>query len=462
MFTGKCCDSYRSLYPQMGSGDPCQREDKPKVVTRPLRYGRPGALTNVSHVTVRVNRALSGSVALRSVQIWGQPSQFCSKPVVHWFLQVVESIKNPEIKEEGKEIVEADGKQRGKSQSAALTGCKSSESCPRSVDLPDCPEEFIDPITNEMLILPLLLPSGHTVDSETLRKHSEAEARWGRPPNDPFTGVPFSKSRQPLPNVKLKERLDRYLLEGGGNVTPPARDVGRSNGTGARKTEVAPASLIRLRTQQNESSTNTEAERLREAQLDKKEESKCLDGSETSSSPFAVQPQLQTETLRSEAKRKSKNDRLGQKLPRKKRPVLGMQHDQEASNCEHRQASPLISSSSPSTQASTSCHEDLLAQSLDAALENALSTLPSFNKKPLQQLGSLTDNANNKWTCSSCHKTLATKDGYHVNGPLNMYSLPCSHLICRDCLLSSSGRTNSQCSVCGIKFLTSEVTKVHV
>lgn len=77
------------------------------------------------------------------------------------------------------------------------------------------PEEFLDPITQEVMMLPMLLPSGVSVDNTTLEEHQKREATWGRPPNDPFTGVPFSSTSQPIPNPQLKNRIDHFLLQKG-------------------------------------------------------------------------------------------------------------------------------------------------------------------------------------------------------------------------------------------------------
>lgn len=62
-------------------------------------------------------------------------------------------------------------------------------------------------------MLPMLLPSGVSVDHSTLEEHQKREATWGRPPNDPFTGVPFTSTSQPLPNPQLKSRIDHFLLQ---------------------------------------------------------------------------------------------------------------------------------------------------------------------------------------------------------------------------------------------------------
>lgn len=77
------------------------------------------------------------------------------------------------------------------------------------------PEEFLDPLTQEVMMLPMMLPSGMSVDTSTLEEYQKREATWGRPPNDPFTGVPFTSTCQPLPNPTLKSRIDRFLLQKG-------------------------------------------------------------------------------------------------------------------------------------------------------------------------------------------------------------------------------------------------------
>lgn len=77
------------------------------------------------------------------------------------------------------------------------------------------PEDFLDPITQEVMMLPMLLPSGVSVDNTTLEEHQKREATWGRPPNDPFTGVPFTSTSRPFPNPQLKSRIDYFLLQKG-------------------------------------------------------------------------------------------------------------------------------------------------------------------------------------------------------------------------------------------------------
>lgn len=75
------------------------------------------------------------------------------------------------------------------------------------------------------MVLPMLLPSGMSVDNSTLEEHQKREATWGRAPNDPFTGVPFTSTSRPVPNPQLKSRIDHFLLKNG--MTGMNRRLGR-------------------------------------------------------------------------------------------------------------------------------------------------------------------------------------------------------------------------------------------
>lgn len=85
---------------------------------------------------------------------------------------------------------------------------------PVATDIP-IPEEFLDPLTQELMVFPMILPSGMIIDNSTLEEYQKREATWGRLPNDPFTGVPFTQSSKPLPNPLLKSRIDRLALQTG-------------------------------------------------------------------------------------------------------------------------------------------------------------------------------------------------------------------------------------------------------
>lgn len=58
------------------------------------------------------------------------------------------------------------------------------------------PEQFLDEITCELMVVPMLLPSGHFVDRSTLEKLHHTDITYGRPPSDPFTGIELTSSHQ--------------------------------------------------------------------------------------------------------------------------------------------------------------------------------------------------------------------------------------------------------------------------
>lgn len=77
----------------------------------------------------------------------------------------------------------------------------------------DIPEVFLDAITYEIMALPMVLPSGKTIDNSTLLRHNEQEEKWGRSASDPFSGQMFTNTRKPVLNTNLKVQIDAFLLK---------------------------------------------------------------------------------------------------------------------------------------------------------------------------------------------------------------------------------------------------------
>ncbi|CAG0917525.1 unnamed protein product [Notodromas monacha] len=80
-------------------------------------------------------------------------------------------------------------------------------------NIEDLYPEFFDPISSELMTFPMLLPSGHTVDKCTLDRYCDTEAALHhRPPNDPFTRIPFDNDvHVVVPHSALKDRIDAVL-----------------------------------------------------------------------------------------------------------------------------------------------------------------------------------------------------------------------------------------------------------
>ena len=174
-------------------------------------------LHNVTHVAVKIARLCGSSVpAVGKVEIWGQPSAHCKPEILEYALSIQEKTYS------GVNIKAGCFNEK---HNKAGEGSKLKPVLEHRSD--SIPEEFIDPITCEIMIVPLLLPSGHNIDAETLEKHVTVERTWGRLPSDPFTGKVFSEASKPVPNSALKVRIDKFLLTSGLNTSGYGRTVGR-------------------------------------------------------------------------------------------------------------------------------------------------------------------------------------------------------------------------------------------
>ncbi|XP_042226749.1 RING finger protein 37-like isoform X2 [Homarus americanus] len=187
--------------PELGGA--CQGS---RVYNGTLRHPNRLALRCVKKVIIRILKTSEkGPPVLRSVEIWGQPGISSSKTerkelLKKWAnrikmedsLPLVPRMYNSSPEENKREIPIGE----------AL----------KIKDSLEIPEDFLDPLTCDVMTVPLLLPSGHSIDAYTLERFITNEALWGRPPSDPFTGVPFRVGMKPSPNVLLKARIDRFLL----------------------------------------------------------------------------------------------------------------------------------------------------------------------------------------------------------------------------------------------------------
>ncbi|KAK6494811.1 RING finger protein 37-like isoform X2 [Huso huso] len=197
--------------PPFHSGDP-PALDSSTVQHQEFWSKGPASLSSVTHLRICLSHT-GGScpVGLRKLEVWGQPSRSCSQDVIDRVL-------------------------KAHLESQRTVPALLSLPFPPAAVLPleangtsDIPEEFLDPITQEVMTLPLLLPSGKVVDQSTMEEYERREAGWGRPPNDPFTGVPFSRHSKLLPHPSLKARIDRFLLQLGDRQAMAVGVLGRAS-----------------------------------------------------------------------------------------------------------------------------------------------------------------------------------------------------------------------------------------
>ncbi|XP_078227393.1 RING finger protein 37 isoform X8 [Callithrix jacchus] len=207
----------------------------PVVVAQELWNKGAVSLSHVAHLRICITHMTGGGVpCIKRLEVWGQPAKTCSQEVIDSILLVASeslpqdvALQAPALPMES----DCDPGDQCESQQAPSSLQKLAES------IQDVPEEFLDPITLEIMPCPMLLPSGKVIDQSTLEKCNRSEATWGRVPSDPFTGVAFTPHSQPLPHPSLKARIDHFLLQ---HSIPGCHLLGRAQTALA----VTPSSIV--------------------------------------------------------------------------------------------------------------------------------------------------------------------------------------------------------------------------
>nr|XP_061804533.1 RING finger protein 37-like [Nerophis lumbriciformis] len=394
-----------------------------------------GHLSLTSVTQLRVTLPFGGAASamgLKALAVWGQPARCCP-------LEEVEKIEHAH---------KANQKPLPRPVPAVNQIKDTSQDTPPCVQSrTSIPEEFLDPITQEVMALPMLLPSGMSVDSSTLEEYQKREASWGRPGSDPFTGVPFTASSQPLPNPQLKRRIDLFLLHSG-----CSRD-GTTGRQGLSEKPQASRLINSLATNPNHSLVAAAEEKPTLGQL-----------SDYRKVSLDCKRHEKSTTLELDEGKKrhlsGSGANMQQLLPQNKRPR-----------------------SDTSGPSSSSSHETRLTASLDDALFSVLKGRPSFTSNlPVQgssfqgtqsvaastQCQTTAPRATDETTCSSCACTLSL----YSKAPSAVYQLLCGHLLCRSCLqnnlapLPNSVTTTTAsahilCSACRSPTSRADIIRVH-
>ncbi|KAM9393604.1 RING finger protein 37 isoform 2-T2 [Pholidichthys leucotaenia] len=386
----------------------------------------------------------ASALGLKALAVWGQPSRYCST-------EEVERIKR---------VHEASGRRLSQPQFSAPSLRQNTQplQIPPSISIP---EEFLDPITQEVMVLPMLLPSGVSVDNSTLQEYQKREATWGRPPNDPFTSVPFTSTSQPLPNPHLKSRIDYFLLQTG---------VMRKEGTLGRQDQ----------------GENPQASRL-VASKEMFQNSLCLDRSITQSNTDSINANKtkhtedngsDNQTHKSSLQHICKdNNELDQK---NKLCHSGIsKRSREVSTDETH----VLQTKRPRRDAvsapSCSSHEQRLSASLDKALFSVLQGRPVFTANlhkqepvfPESESINTTKHCQTSFSssekkCSACSCSVSI----YAASLTPIYRLLCGHLLCRSCLQKESELLNSDsistsnhisCRTCQTLTPRSDIIRVH-
>ncbi|KAK5871025.1 hypothetical protein PBY51_003928 [Eleginops maclovinus] len=419
-----------------------------------------GLLSLGAVTQLRVTLPFGGSASamgLKTLAVWGQPARCCQP-------EEVERIKK--VHEES---------QRQLPRTAFFTPSVSQMKPLVQAATPQSnlsiPEEFHDRITQEVMMLPMLLPSGVSVDHSTLEEHQKREATWGRPPNDPFTGVPFTSTSQPLPNPQLKSRIDHFLLQNG---------MMRSEGMLGRKGE----------------GENPQASRLLDSKAEgQSRDSQSLSDSSTNNTAFhdnAYTRNINRSTQVEDTGLSHSSDNgyhtqtlttEGKSERSKKRNVGGIFKESTEGLTSYKQLLQQTKRPRHNLVSVSSSHEQRLSASLDEALFSALQGRPSFTSNLTQQKQVTPDSEPvttsqqcqtagtssippGEKTCSACSCSVSV---YSKSAP-SIYRLTCSHLLCHSCLRRESQppssvtmltATHVLCPACQSPTPRSEVIRVH-
>lgn len=146
---------------------------------------------------------------LRKLEVWGVPSFRCSQEEI---IEINRLLKDPEISSDDP-IITID------------------RELPEADDSFNIPENFLDAITHDLLVMPYILPSGSVIDESTIRKYNKHEELYGRLPSDPFTSLVYTSNSQPKFDESLKSRLDEFKLHNSHEieVKNSGRTVGKRN-----------------------------------------------------------------------------------------------------------------------------------------------------------------------------------------------------------------------------------------
>ncbi|KAL7885115.1 hypothetical protein AOLI_G00078850 [Acnodon oligacanthus] len=399
----------------------------------------------------------ASALGIKSLAVWGIPAHCCPPLELEKFQKA--HLKSLKPKPPALPLV-----------SPVTTSARS----PRPNPAPSetrIPEEFLDPLTQELMVLPVILPSGMVVDSSTLEEYQKQEATWGRLPNDPFTSVPFTKDSKPLPNPLLKSRIDSLMLQTGCTRVGSRNDLlnkpqpSRLTSLSCTKSPSGSADLVSVQSslaapneteipQVQSAGSDITEKIMKDTISSNKSHSKvtesrfqsgsCVERHRFTGKSVTETHSIGTENVRHCTKRKHQSDLLAN------------------TDWTSTYSSPLskMPKTDPSlilpTDSSQSSHEQRLSDSLDQALSSALNGLPRYTSHSKPEPETTTGRSQ----CGSCSCSLTV---YSTTPPA--YALPCSHLLCRSCLqrehLPSSQRLPITCPTCKASASPSTITRVH-
>lgn len=392
----------------------------PDFIQRSMMWKKRSVIAHTSSLTLRIFKTCGSSIpAISSIEIWGGPSTCVPASQVSDIMKLWKSSQEELKCEENEGTAMQDVP-----LFPDITGRKLHESV-----IGDIPDEFFDAITWEIMALPMVLPSGKVVDQQTLDLHAQAEANWGRHPGDPFTGIMFSEGCRPVLDTALKARIDRFLVlnQDRKDLKTIPRTVGRV------QPQICHQTVSRFRNTRvcfDSAAVNRKHSLTRTSSIVYSQGEKQVSDStpppvsipSCSTHPRPTEPDDQTESLT-------------------KRPKLSDMSCVSSVKSSISDIDLTVDDTTGNHLDNLKSHEKKLDDSLDSALKAVLSGLPSFVNIPSPK--SIVKE------CASC-KILES-----------LYCLPCSHFLCRPCLVKENKQKPSNCPSCQVEFKSSDPVFHH-
>lgn len=382
-------------------------------------------LNYVSDLNIRIMKTASGrSVAIKSIEVWGQPSRSVPQSVREKLGQLFTSIPNQVTNVEKFQPQEENSPNK-----SCIPAGSQAVHLENGVEVPD---DFIDVVTCEIMTVPMLLPCGKNVDQLTLERHNSVEASWGRIPSDPFTGVPYDDKNKPLPNVPLKVRIDKFVLENSVKLQHIPKTLGSNAGSSNYERQRKNSSrLVECKNPtENANSCEQHIESDKTTTTQDRKRRKMLTCFESTTYVGCREPDGKDSSARSEIIVSDKAERA----------------DVDATVSKEKKIKLDFQSSSVKSKT----HEEKLKESIDSAFSDILSQLPSFTKRN-SNTSSLSPVIQSHVKCCSCGEQGES-----------LYRAPCGHLICRACALKDSKQGSGMFDKeCKKTWKSNQISKVH-
>lgn len=253
-----------------------------------------------------------------------------------------------------------------------------------------------------------MLPSGKVVDQSTIDKHSEEEAKWGRSPSDPFTGLEYTSQRKAILNLPLKARIEKFLMEHSEHFKSVPRSLGSS--------------------------------RMRRRHASQFASNMCQPGqgsmaAGTYSSLSSVYKQQQQRKAKSTVTATATSAFSGSLSPTSPPAAKRARHNHSVSAA----SATVTASSVDQTPTSSSIAAGTTSSSIDQAIQQALQKITRFTQ--------VSTSLQSPPSCINCR---SGQFAYEIR--------TCRHLVCRECLVMLS--TAQEC-VCKVSFRGGDVERYH-